>query len=126
LQDIEALCSRVIMLDDGKIIYDGGLDELKDRWGHGKLVEFHFGAPTPLDKLQQLTAAFQVEWSAENDYTASVRIPRGQEIISEVIAAVTAQHAIRDMKIFETNTDEIVREIYRSGSAVKQREGITI
>jgi ABC-2 type transport system ATP-binding protein len=126
LQDIEALCSRVIMLDDGKIIYDGGLDELKDRWGHGKLVEFHFGAPTPLDKLQQLTAAFQVEWSAENDYTASVRIPRGQEIISEVIAAVTAQHAIRDMKIFETNTDEIVREIYRSGSAVKQREGITL
>lgn len=33
LQDIEALCSRVIMLDDGRIIYDGGLEELKNRWG---------------------------------------------------------------------------------------------
>jgi ABC-2 type transport system ATP-binding protein len=33
LQDIEALCSRVIMLDDGQIIYDGGLQQLKDKWG---------------------------------------------------------------------------------------------
>jgi ABC-2 type transport system ATP-binding protein len=33
LQDIEALCSRVIMLDDGNIIYDGGLQQLKDKWG---------------------------------------------------------------------------------------------
>jgi ABC-2 type transport system ATP-binding protein len=33
LQDIEALCSRVIMLDDGQIIYDGGLQQLKERWG---------------------------------------------------------------------------------------------
>jgi ABC-2 type transport system ATP-binding protein len=33
LQDIEALCSRVIMLDDGQIIYDGGLQALKDKWG---------------------------------------------------------------------------------------------
>jgi ABC-2 type transport system ATP-binding protein len=33
LQDIEALCSRVIMLDDGHIIYDGGLQQLKDKWG---------------------------------------------------------------------------------------------
>ena len=33
LQDIEALCSRVIMLDDGQIIYDGGLQQLKEKWG---------------------------------------------------------------------------------------------
>jgi ABC-2 type transport system ATP-binding protein len=44
LQDIEALCSRVIMLDDGHIIYDGGLEELKNRWGKGKDIIFQFAS----------------------------------------------------------------------------------
>src|SRR5262249_11435312 len=45
LQDIEALCSRVIMLDDGRIIYDGGLEELKAKWGKGKEVYLQFEQP---------------------------------------------------------------------------------
>jgi ABC-2 type transport system ATP-binding protein len=45
LQDIEALCSRVIMLDDGRIIYDGGLEELKAKWGKGKEVHLQFEQP---------------------------------------------------------------------------------
>lgn len=118
LQDIEALCSRVIMLDDGSIIYDGGLDELKERWGNGKVVEFQFGAPVEPERLHRLTEGFAgVEWTIENEYTAGLRIPRGQEIISQVIADVARELSIRDIKIFETNTDEIVREIYRTGSA---------
>jgi ABC-2 type transport system ATP-binding protein len=42
LQDIEALCSRVIMLDDGNVIYDGGLEELKANWGKGREVVLQF------------------------------------------------------------------------------------
>lgn len=39
LGDIEALCPRVAIIDQGQLIYDGGLETLFQRWGHGKLEE---------------------------------------------------------------------------------------
>lgn len=118
LQDIEALCSRVIMLDDGQIIYDGGLDELKTRWGTGREVIFQFGTGTNISRLKSWTAGLNVTWSAENELGAKVFIPL--EInVSEVLSRVVGQADITDIKIIETNTDEIVRSIYSSGSAEK-------
>lgn len=117
LQDIEALCSRVIMLDDGRIIYDGGLDELKERWGKGREVQFQFTDPISLPDVSGLTAGLDgVRWTKENEVTAKVWIPRELNV-SDVLSRVVGSAAeISDIKIFETNTDEIVREIYRTGS----------
>ncbi|WP_042167273.1 ABC transporter ATP-binding protein [Paenibacillus gorillae] len=116
LQDIEALCSRVIMLDDGRIIYDGGLDELKNRWSRGREIQFQFTSHTPLAKLEQLTAGLGVTWKQESDLNATMWLPHTTNV-SDALSIVTGGTAIRDIKIIETNTDEIVREIYRSGSA---------
>ncbi|AKG34950.1 ABC transporter ATP-binding protein [Paenibacillus durus] len=121
LQDIEALCSRVIMLDDGRIIYDGGLDELKERWGTGREVAFQFGIATKLDRLEQLTSGMPVKWTAENNLAATVWIPLELNV-SDVLGRVVGQADITDIKIIETNTDEIVRSIYQSGSANKTEE----
>ncbi|WHX48932.1 ABC transporter ATP-binding protein [Paenibacillus woosongensis] len=123
LQDIEALCSRVIMLDDGRIIYDGGLEELKQRWGTGREVLFQFGRATKLETLRQWTAGLAVEWSAENDLNAKVWIPLELNV-SDVLGRVVGQADITDIKIIETNTDEIVRSIYQSGSAEKAEEAL--
>ncbi|QMV41359.1 ABC transporter ATP-binding protein [Cohnella cholangitidis] len=121
LQDIEALCSRVIMLDDGRIIYDGGLDELKSRWGKGREVQFQFTEAVTLPKVTAMTGDLAVRWSLENDVTAKVWIPREMNV-SEVLSRVVGHQDISDIKIFETNTDEIVREIYQSGSADAPRD----
>ncbi|CAM3670708.1 ATP-binding cassette domain-containing protein [Cohnella lubricantis] len=117
LQDIEALCSRVIMLDDGRIIYDGGLEELKERWGKGREVQFQFTDPISLLDVSGLTSGFEgVRWTKENEVTAKVWIPRELNV-SDVLSRVVGSAAeISDIKIFETNTDEIVREIYKTGS----------
>ncbi len=116
LQDIEALCSRVIMLDDGRIIYDGGLDELKMKWSKGREIQFQFGGHTALDRLQALTEGLDVSWTIENEVTAKLFVPHAVSM-SEAMSRVVSGADIRDIKIFETNTDEIVRGIYQSGSA---------
>jgi len=117
LQDIEALCSRVIMLDDGRIIYDGGLEELKTRWGKGREIQFQFNDPVKLAAMEGLTAGLEVKWTLENEVTAKVRLPREMNVSDVLSRVVGASMDISDIKIFETNTDEIVREIYQSGSA---------
>jgi len=118
LQDIEALCSRVIMLDDGRIIYDGGLDELKARWSRGREIRLQFGEPVGLERLERLTADLPgVRWQLGEGMSAVMRVPR-EVGMSEALARVVGSGVdIRDIKFAETSTDEIVREIYRSGSA---------
>ncbi|WP_128895141.1 ABC transporter ATP-binding protein [Longirhabdus pacifica] len=117
LQDIEALCSRVVMLDEGKIIYDGDLEQLKQRWGKGKEIVFHFAEAVNMQTLQQLTQGMEVKWQQDHPYEAKVWVPFEQENVSEVMRSVVSELNINDMKIIETNTDDIVREIYKSGSA---------
>jgi ABC-2 type transport system ATP-binding protein len=116
LQDIEALCSRVIMLDDGKIIYDGGLQQLKDTWGRGKEIVFQFAHPLSLSSVEKITEGQQVRWSQESEYAMRATLPRGANV-SDTIGRVVSATELRDIKIFETNTDEIVREIYKTGEA---------
>ncbi|WP_310550477.1 ABC transporter ATP-binding protein [Paenibacillus glufosinatiresistens] len=121
LQDIEALCSRVIMLDDGSIIYDGGLEDLKQRWGTGREVIFQFGSPTKLENLRAKTEGLPVNWSADNELGAKVWLPLELNV-SDVLVRVVGQTDITDIKIVETNTDEIVRSIYQSGSAERSED----
>ncbi|MCR8846525.1 ABC transporter ATP-binding protein [Paenibacillus sp. SC116] len=116
LQDIEALCSRVVMLDDGNIIYDGSLDHLKMTWGKGREVKFQFAEQVSEEKLSVLTAGLPVVLQIESDYEASVIVPQDTNV-SDVIARVASGTSISDLSIEETNTDDIVREIYRTGNA---------
>ncbi|MDQ8733846.1 ABC transporter ATP-binding protein [Paenibacillus sp. LHD-38] len=123
LQDIEALCSRVIMLDDGRIIYDGGLDDLKNRWSKGREIQFQFAGHTQLAKLQQLTESLDVTWTMENEVTAKMWLPHAVNV-SDALSCVVGGVEIRDIKIIETNTDDIVRSIYSSGSASTPKESV--
>jgi ABC-2 type transport system ATP-binding protein len=121
LQDIEALCSRVIMLDDGRIIYDGSLDELKSRWSKGREIQFQFGDQPLLAALREQTAGLEgVTWSIDNELTATMWLPHAVNVSDALARVVGGVSDIRDIKITETNTDEIVREIYQSGSASKE------
>lgn len=116
LQDIEALCSRVIMLDDGSIIYDGGLEELKATWSKGREIQFQFAETMSVTGLQSLTAGMNVSWTRENEYSAKLFVPH-EVSFSEAMGVVVGGANIRDIKIFESNTDDIVRGIYQTGSA---------
>lgn len=117
LQDIEALCSRVIMLDDGRIIYDGDLDNLKANWGRGREIVLQFGRGYRLEDLERLTDGMPVKWTQEHEHTAKVWLPQQRVNVSDVLGKIVGDLDIRDVKLLETNTDEIVREIYRTGSA---------
>jgi ABC-2 type transport system ATP-binding protein len=116
LQDIEALCSRVIMLDDGSIIYDGGLEQLKETWSKGRSIAFQFAHKVDKIMLSALTAHLPVKWSIQNEAQASLFVPH-EVNLSEAMAVVLAGSQVRDIKINETNTDDIVRSIYQAGSA---------
>src|SRR5207253_1646161 len=42
MRDVEALCSRVLVISHGKVIYDGPLAKITQQFGQSKLVKLHF------------------------------------------------------------------------------------
>ncbi|WML43072.1 ATP-binding cassette domain-containing protein [Neobacillus sp. PS3-40] len=117
LSDIEALCERVIMLDEGKIIYDGALRNLKDTWGDRKELRFQFIENVDLEALNHLTIGMPVKWELdEKEHIYIALLEDIDELISQVIAKVVAAFKIKDIKINETSTEEIIRNIYEKGT----------
>src|ERR1700716_2642030 len=49
MQDIEALCHRVLVIDHGKIFFDGPLDEIIDRFSGHKILSLTFKTPGERD-----------------------------------------------------------------------------
>src|SRR5438477_5275348 len=53
MRDVEALCSRVLVITHGKVIYDGPLAGITEQFGRAKLVKLHFAGETTPDDLAQ-------------------------------------------------------------------------
>ncbi|WP_409253189.1 ABC transporter ATP-binding protein [Bacillus sp. SCS-153A] len=116
LTDIEALCERVVMLDEGKVIYDGALQNLKTEWGETKEIQFQFIDQPSLEGLNSLTTNLGAEWQLdEKEMRYSAMIEADDNMISDLIGLVVSSYKVRDMKIKETTTEEIIRNIYEQG-----------
>jgi ABC-2 type transport system ATP-binding protein len=107
ISDIEALCQRVVMLDQGKVMYDGLLRTLKENWGEGKTVHIEFAEAINQDQLPQ---EFIWEKRSPIQYSANIN---GMNV-SDFLARVS-NFQIKDLSIDETSTEQIIRKIYEEG-----------
>jgi ABC-2 type transport system ATP-binding protein len=118
LTDIEALCSRVVMLDKGKIIYDGSLTRLRSEWGGSKKVHLEMEKEILLSELEQKTDGLAVSWEKKGPRQYTALLPNGETSVSEVLARLVQNVPIQEMEIEEASTEEIVRKIYQEGMAL--------
>jgi ABC-2 type transport system ATP-binding protein len=110
LADIERLCSRLLIIDHGHLIWDGGIDELKREHGRERMlvVDLEEAAP-PLD----VEGARTVKVDGPRQWLA---FRRDETSAAGLIAAVAARARLLDVAIEETEIEEIVRRIYAAGA----------
>ncbi|MED1782862.1 ATP-binding cassette domain-containing protein [Brevibacillus fortis] len=118
VSDIEALCKRVLVMDKGKLIFDGLLNNLKEKWGNGTEVSFQMKKRTSAAVLRQALGEMPCKIEQINDFTLSVKVARSQEMLPFVLSTVMSSFEVSDVKIEETSTEDIVRNIYSSDQEV--------
>ena len=109
LNDVEKVCQRLVIIDSGKIIYDGGIDALKKRYGKTRML---------IVDLAQVYSDIQlddVDLTRRDGNRIWLAFDRDTISASEVIAQLTARYEIQDLTISEPEIEEIVRRIYESG-----------
>ncbi|MGC5325810.1 ABC transporter ATP-binding protein [Brevibacillus sp. SYSU BS000544] len=118
VSDIEALCKRVLVMDQGKLIFDGQLTDLKEKWGGGTEVVFQFKRKISLDQLRVVLTDLPCELEVENEYAIRVVLKRSQEMLPFLLSTVMTALEVSDVKIMESSTEDIVRNIYSTDNGV--------
>ena len=114
VSDIEALCKRVLVMDSGKLIFDGLLTDLKERWGNKTDVVIRFKQKMTTENLRATLSEFECSIEGINAYSLSVSFQH--EKLPAILTQVMASFELTDVTIKETSTEEIVRNIYSTTS----------
>jgi ABC-2 type transport system ATP-binding protein len=106
LGDIERLCKRLLVIDHGSLIWDGGIDDLKERYGAERQLIVDLAEPAP---------PLQIEGATVEKVDGPRQWLRFRGPAAELTARVAASARLVDLQIAEPDIEEIVRRIYRSG-----------
>ena len=121
LVDIEELCDRLMLIDHGRILFDGPLSELKARVGQQSQVRFDLKDPEQAAAIEGLQLD-GVACEKRDPLTCSLVFDRDRHATGELIRQVVAVADVRDILVEEESIESIVRRIYLD-SAVLQRDG---
>jgi ABC-2 type transport system ATP-binding protein len=107
LSDIEEVCQRVMMIDAGRVIYDGPLSLIKDRFG--KFREITLETANPIGEFDLPPGA---EIINQEHQQLTLRFDRTVATASQVAAAIMNQLAVADFSLTEPDLASIVKQIY--------------
>ena len=109
MRDVEALCQRVLVIASGRVVYDGALSGITEKFGRHKLVRLQFeGADVPADlgRFGEHTDTGPV---------AELKVERGK--IAEVLAAILDRYTVVDMSVQDPPLDQVIARVFEEGRA---------
>ncbi len=114
--DVDALCQRIIIIDKGKMLYDNDIEHLKGFFGAYRTLQLRFDGDIAghVKQLKEELAPYHVAVTAEEEWI-SVLVNEEKVKVMEVLEAIQRNRVIRDMKLNEISTEEVIKKIYEEG-----------
>jgi ABC-2 type transport system ATP-binding protein len=103
---VEKLCQRVMVIDHGRLLYEGQLAALRDRFGGRRelIVEF--------EEAYADVAVEGAQVIEQQGNRAVYRFAREAVSASELIGRLSARYRLRDLAVREPDTEATIRRIY--------------
>jgi ABC-2 type transport system ATP-binding protein len=114
LSDIEELCRRILIIDKGKILFDGDLQEMKKRLAKFNQVKFFLKDRAQVPRLAQIMTD-GIYCERVDELTYLMRFERERHSSAEVIRTLVNTLEVRDIIVEEEPIEDIVKRIYLSG-----------
>jgi ABC-2 type transport system ATP-binding protein len=109
--DVKELCKRAIMIDHGKIFYDGELKGMIDRYARDKYLKLVFTQPVDQKALKPFGTVKEFLQDG-SDITATIVVPRAQ--VASIASQALTKLPIADLTIEEPSIEAIIREIFQT------------
>jgi ABC-2 type transport system ATP-binding protein len=104
MQDIEALCHRVIIIDHGKIFFDGPLTAIIDRFSGHKILRLTFE--------KQVTRDFSAfgEVIEQTPVSVQLKVPRAK--VTDTCRQLLEACDVSDINVQELPVEEVIRQLF--------------
>jgi ABC-2 type transport system ATP-binding protein len=119
MEDIEALCPRVLLIDRGRVGYDGSLASLIENTAPHKVVSAVFTEPVPEADLVAAAGGATLR-PREDPLTVEFSVPR--ERVADVAAGLLRLGGVADLGIEEPPVEEVIRAVF--GAAAGERRSL--
>jgi ABC-2 type transport system ATP-binding protein len=108
MADVTALCNRLIVIDKGRLLYDGDFKALIERMAPYKIIKLQLPHPLPAGRL----AGFGEVQSSEG-LNAVLRIPRARA--TETAARILSEIDVDDVTFEDPPVEDIIRDVFAGG-----------
>lgn len=112
MKDVEQLCERVIVIDHGKVLYDGSLSDIVKKYSKEKAINVLFAKQIPAEKLKNLGKVLELDGTK-----AILSVPR--EKTSQIAAKLLQSFPVNDLTIEEPNMEDIIADVFATKAAKK-------
>ena len=107
MKDVEALCQRAIIINEGVIKHDGPLADIVDRFSRHKIMDLQFaGTSVPADLGRYGTVI------ESHPPRVKLEVPRNQ--IPEILSSLLSQYNIEDVGVQERPLEEVIAEMFET------------
>jgi ABC-2 type transport system ATP-binding protein len=108
MADITALCQRVLLIHQGKLIYDGSLDGLLESFAPYREVRVELAQPLPKEKLMFYGDVKELEGQ-------NVCFMVQQEAIARTVSRILADLDVVDLTVTEPPVEEVIGRVFTAG-----------
>ena len=110
MRDVEALCKRVLVITNGKVVHDGPLATIVQRLGSIKQIRLQFAG-------ESLPANIRLPESSRVQGTV-VDLSVSRELVSETISRILEQHPVSDITVTDPPLEDVVARYFQETSEV--------
>ena len=103
--DVKELCERVIIIDKGKILFDGKLQNVIDRFARNKIITIVFSKDIDQRKLAEFGNIREYQFPR-----AKINVPRKD--VAKLSAKLLSDFPVADLVIEEAPIEAIIREVF--------------
>lgn len=108
MQDVQELAQRVVVIDHGSLVFDGGFNQLVGLYGADKQLRLTFGGLEPIPDLSSFGTVLAVE-----DREATLSVPKAQ--VTQAASRILQTLPVVDIAVEEVSVEEVVRRLFEQG-----------
>lgn len=106
MADIESLADRVIVIGNGRKLYDGDIDDIKRKYSNEKIVEIYY------DNLKKIPDIKNTEIVSNDNGVIKIKIDNKDVTASDVTMEYSKVCEIKDINVLSSPIDDIIYKLY--------------
>jgi ABC-2 type transport system ATP-binding protein len=110
MKDVAALCRRVVIISLGRIIYDGSLGGIIDRFGGRKVISLQMtNGQVPAADLARYGEVLQTT-------PPRIKLRVERSLVPQVLSSILAAHTVEDVSVEDPPLEEVIAEVFSMGN----------